>query len=170
MRLSDFSSGRAALACGLVQPVAVATRSGRDLSRSTPSFHCVLSLLPRGRTPSLKSYGLTVPAAFASLGQARPPRLSHEATSGFAARYGPQFRSHGFAAHGFLAPPLLEASRLHAGSFATCFVRLFYRVNSFHFTRKAPLSRRTQERQERQDQIFLGFRINPRQSAGLLLA
>lgn len=45
---------------------------------------------------------------------------SHEATSGFAARYGPQFRSRGFAADGILAPLLPGASRRHAGGLATC--------------------------------------------------
>ena len=54
-------------------------------------------------------------AAFAGLREARPPPYRYEATSGFAARYGPSLCSHRFAPDGILAPLLLDASRRHAG-------------------------------------------------------
>src|ERR1041384_292421 len=72
MGLSDSLLGRTTLAFGLVPVRCGATRTGRGLSRSTPSCHCVLSLLPRGwiRRRTVELLGGS--AAFASLREARP--------------------------------------------------------------------------------------------------
>ena len=66
----------------------------------------------------------------------------YEATSGFAARYGPSLRSRRLAAVDIQAPLLLDASRHHAGDRATRMLDSS-EAGSFHPAKNAPLPRRT---------------------------
>jgi len=66
----------------------------------------------------------------------------YEATSGFAARYGPPVRIRRLADAGILVPLLLGTSRHHAGDLATLMLDTC-EVGSFHPMRNAPLPRRT---------------------------
>jgi len=137
MGLSDSSPGRTTSACGLVQPVAEPPAPSEVSRVQRLPFTACCPCYPGGghRYTSRTAWRRLLPSpVFERLGL---PATSHGATSGFAARYGPQFRSRGvFAPLGILAPLLLDTSRHHAGSLATRFVRLFFGVNSFHFTRK----------------------------------
>jgi len=71
-----------------------------------------------------------------------PSTCVYEATSGFAARYGPSLRSRRLANVGILASLLLDTSRRHAGGLATLMLDSC-EVGSFHPMRNAPLPRRT---------------------------
>jgi len=67
-----------------------------------------------------------------------PSACAYEATSGFAARYGPSLRSRRLAAVGIPVPLLLDVSRHHAGNLATRMLDPS-EVGSFHPTKNAPL-------------------------------
>ena len=64
----------------------------------------------------------------------------YEATSGFAARYGPSISQPAACRPSdFLVPLLLDTSRRHAGDRATRLLGSSSGVGSFHPTRNAPL-------------------------------